>query len=210
MRKKKNRTRKIVTIIISIIILFQLAYLFQNCNGEKKEEETTTQETAETTEKVVLTDEDYVGTETCRSCHEPEYQDWVNSHHDLAMMEANEESVKGDFNNVTHTSQGVTSRFYKKDGDFYVTTEGPDGTMQEYKILYTFGIEPLQQYMVEFPGGRLQCLRTAWDTEENKWFDLYPNFKIDPSEWLHWTRGAMNWNTMCSDCHPASSSRRRG
>lgn len=67
--------------------------------------------------------------------------------------------------------------------------------------MYTFGITPLQQYIVQFPNGHYQCLRTAWDSVKNKWFDLYPDFKVVHSEWLHWSRGGLNWNNMCSDCH---------
>ena len=89
----------------------------------------------------------------------------------------------------------------KKTHDFYVTTEGPDGNYHEYKVIYTFGITPLQQYIVQFPNGHYQCLRTAWDSLENKWFDLYPDFKVVHSEWLHWSRGGLNWNNMCADCH---------
>ncbi len=81
---------------------------------------------------------------------------------------ATETSVRGNFNNVTYTDphNGVTSRFYRKDGKFYVETEGPDGKLGEFEITYTFGAYPLQQYLVPFPGGRLQCLNIAWDVEK--------------------------------------------
>src|SRR5690606_5580156 len=121
-------------------------------------------------------------------------------HHAQAMAVASAETVKGDFN-TTFTSQGVTSRFFRNGADFFVNTEGPDGVYYDFKIAYTFGVEPLQQYIAAFPNGRMQCLRTAWNTVEKRWFDLYPDDKIDPGEWLHWSQGGLNWNTMCSDCH---------
>lgn len=145
-------------------------------------------------------DNHYVGDESCRSCHTQAYKEWKNSFHDLAMAEADQASVKGDFN-TSFISQGVTNRFFREDGEFFVNTEGPDGAYHDYKIMFTFGVAPLQQYIVKFPDGRYQCLRTAWDTEKNQWFDLYPNDKVDPDEWLHWSRGGLNWNTMCADCH---------
>ncbi len=150
--------------------------------------------------KYALMDAQYVGSESCRSCHEVEYNDWKGSHHDRAMMVASDSAVLGDFNTM-FTSQGVTSTFYMEDGKYFVHTEGTDGVYQDFEILYTFGIEPLQQYIVEFPQGRFQCLRTAWDTEKNEWFDLYPDMKVVHDEWIHWTKGGLNWNTMCSDCH---------
>jgi len=73
--------------------------------------------------------------------------------------------------------------------------------MTEFEVLYTFGVEPLQQYLVPFPGGRLQALPLAWDTEQQRWFDLYPDTDISADDWLHWTRNGQNWNGMCAECH---------
>ena len=149
----------------------------------------------------LIPDSHFLGDGKCKECHQEEFKEWKGSHHDKAMDWANHESVLGNFDDVKFTSQGVTSRYFKKGDDFYVNTEGPDGKYYDYKIIYTFGVMPLQQYIVEFPDGRFQCLRTAWDSVKNKWFDLYPDFKVVHSEWLHWSRGGLNWNTMCSDCH---------
>jgi len=148
-----------------------------------------------------IPDSDFLGDQKCKECHQDEFKDWQGSHHDKAMQVADSLSVLAYFNGEKFTSQGVTSRFYKEGNEFYVNTEGPDGEYHDYKIVYTFGVTPLQQYIVKFPDGRFQCLRTAWDTIKNKWFDLYPDFKVVHSEWLHWSRGGLNWNTMCSDCH---------
>lgn len=148
-----------------------------------------------------IPDEHFLGDQTCKECHADQFKAWQGSDHDKAMQEVSDTSILGDFNDVKFTSQGVTSHFYKKGDDFYVNTEGPEGSYEDYKIVYTFGIKPLQQYIVQFPNGHYQCLRTAWDTEKGKWFDLYPDFKVVHSEWLHWSRGGLNWNTMCSDCH---------
>lgn len=192
MRRKLER----IFIPALVSILFLTVTWFQGCKKPVEKEESTPL----LGEMRKLTDADYVGTETCRSCHQEEFADWHNSDHDLAMMEADAFSVKGDFN-TSFTSQGVTSRFYKEGNEFFVHTQGPDAKYHDYKVIYTYGIEPLQQYIVEFADGRLQCLRTAWDTEKGKWFDLYPDYEIEPDEWLHWARGGLNWNTMCSDCH---------
>ncbi len=148
-----------------------------------------------------IPDNHFLGDETCKTCHTEEFDKWQGSHHDMAMQEVNETSILGNFNNEIFKSQGVTSRFYKKADEFYVNTEGRDGKNHDYKIEYVFGITPLQQYIVKFPDGHYQCLRTAWDSVKNKWFDLYPDFKVVHSEWLHWSRGGLSWNTMCSDCH---------
>jgi tetratricopeptide (TPR) repeat protein len=109
--------------------------------------------------------------------------------------------VLGDFGDVTVRVHGITSRFYRRDGRFLMHTEGPGGEMAEFEVAYTFGFEPLQQYLVPFPGGRLQALSIAWDVERKRWFPLYPDRRIPPDDWLHWTRNAQNWNGMCAECH---------
>jgi hypothetical protein len=45
-----------------------------------------------------------------------------------------------------------------------VRTDGPDDKHADYDVKYTFGTAPLQQYLIEFPDGRLQALSIAWDT----------------------------------------------
>jgi tetratricopeptide (TPR) repeat protein len=87
-----------------------------------------------------------------------------------------------------------------------VRTDGPDGKPADFEIKYTFGVRPLQQYLIELPGGRLQALSIAWDARSResggqRWFHLYPNEKIDFRDELHWTRRQQNWNYMCADCH---------
>jgi cytochrome c-type biogenesis protein CcmH/NrfG len=148
----------------------------------------------------------YVGSDSCAGCHPAETERWRGSHHDLAMAEATEATVLGDFRDVEFTAHGVTSRFYRKDGRFHVRTDGPDGKLQDYPIRYTFGWWPLQQYLIEMPGGRLQSFGIAWDsrTKEQggqRWFHLYPDERMDHANRLHWTARDQNWNHQCAECH---------
>jgi Tfp pilus assembly protein PilF len=144
---------------------------------------------------------DFAGSKKCGECHKKEYDKWLGSHHDLAMAEVNETTVLGNFNDAVFDHFGVTSRFYRKNGDFYVHTQGPDGKMGDFEVKYTFGAYPLQQFLIPFPGGRLQCLPIAWDVKEKKWYHLYPDGPIDPKDWLYWTNAGQNWNGMCAECH---------
>ncbi len=143
----------------------------------------------------------FIGSETCKSCHQQEFSEWQNSHHDLAMQLADSTTVLGDFNNTVFKSKGINYRFFKKAGKYYVNTEGEGGEYQDYKIANTFGVTPLQQYLIDFPNGKKQCLLVAWDAKKEKWYDLQPNLKVHHEEWMHWTGGSMTWNNMCADCH---------
>jgi predicted CXXCH cytochrome family protein len=144
---------------------------------------------------------DYVGAQSCKTCHESEYQQWQGSHHDMSMKHADTSSVLGNFNNQ---SLG-RNRFFKKQDEYWVNIKGPDGKFQDYQIEYTFGYDPLQQYMVEFDDGRVQLIPFAWDTRTEaeggqRWFDLYPEMTSTHQE-FYWTNVGQNWNFMCADCH---------
>ena len=143
----------------------------------------------------------FAGSQKCAECHKTQYDTWKGSHHDLAMEVATEETVLGDFNNVTFDYFGSQSRFYRKGDQFWVQTQGPGGSMADYQIQYVFGVYPLQQYLVPFPGGRLQCLPIAWDSRDKRWYHLYPDQPYDPQDWLYWTNAGQNWNGMCAECH---------
>lgn len=86
----------------------------------------------------------HVGSDVCGECHGQAYRDWKGSNHDLAMQEATEKSVVGDFDGAAFTAHGVTSRFFRRNGEFFVRTEGPTGALRDYRIDYTFGVYPLQ------------------------------------------------------------------
>jgi tetratricopeptide (TPR) repeat protein len=148
----------------------------------------------------------FVGSETCAGCHQAEAKLWRSSQHQLAMAHATDKSVLGNFSDATFDYFGVKSRFFRKDGKYLVETDGPDGKLSSFEIKYTFGVDPLQQYLVEFPDGRVQALPIAWDTRPKdkggqRWFHLYPKEEIRHDDVLHWTKLNQNWNFMCSECH---------
>ena len=154
---------------------------------------------------MAVVDASYVGRSACIDCHEAEHDEFVGSHHDRAMELATDEAVIGDFDNAEFERLGVRTRFFRRGDEFWVNTEGPDGEYHDYQIKYTFGIDPLQQYMVEFPDGRVQVLRVSWDTHKKEWFYVPPPDAVDerlaPDDPTHWTGIAQNWNTTCAECH---------
>jgi len=148
----------------------------------------------------------FVGSDVCTNCHRAEADRWMNSQHRLAMQHATDKTVLGDFSDASFNYYGVHSRFFRQDGKYMVETDGPDGSLATFEVKYTFGIDPLQQYLVEFSDGRLQALSLAWDTRPKEqggqhWFHLYPNEEIKHDDVLHWTKLNQNWNFMCAECH---------
>jgi predicted CXXCH cytochrome family protein len=143
----------------------------------------------------------YVGRQRCAECHAAQMAAFQGSDHDLAMDRATESTVLGDFNDQELTHFGVASRMFREGDEYWVETQGADGQMGRYRVDYVLGVRPLQQYMVEFPDGRIQVLPVAWDTEARRWFHIYPDEAIPPDDVLHWTSWSQNFNQMCADCH---------
>ena len=161
----------------------------------------------------------FVGRDACIECHKDEAELFTGSHHDLAMDIATDETVLGDFDDVTFEHDGLQNRLFRDGERFMVHTEGPTGEMEDFEVKYVFGVTPLQQYMVEFDRAddmpeseiaRLQVLRISWDTLKKRWFYLRPPDvpeKLEPEDPLHWTGVAQRWQTMCADCHSTNLKR---
>lgn len=151
-------------------------------------------------------DATFMGSASCGSCHVAEYERWTGSHHQLAMQPATDATVLGDFSDESVSYFGRETRFTMRDDRFYVETQDASNEDASFEVAYTFGVEPLQQYLVPMPGGRLQALPFAWDTRPadeggQRWFHLYPDEPVLPGDPLHWTGRELNWNYMCAECH---------
>ena len=148
----------------------------------------------------------FVGSAQCAECHSEEYRAWQGSQHDRAMQRPTAETVLGDFENAEFEHFGQRTRFFRRDGEFWVHTDGPDGEARDYPVAWVFGVYPLQQYLLALDRGRLQALSVAWDARPlaeggQRWYSLYPKESIDHSDPLHWTGPYQNWNTRCAECH---------
>lgn len=122
------------------------------------------------------------------------------------MAEPTAETVLGDFDDAVFIGRDGETRFFMREGQYMVKTNGPDGKPTDYSVRYTLGWYPLQQYLLELDNGYIQALSVAWDSRPEaeggqRWFHLYPDDTIDHRDVLHWTRPSQNWNFMCAECH---------
>jgi predicted CXXCH cytochrome family protein len=148
----------------------------------------------------------FVGTPSCANCHQEQFANWQQSHHRHAMEVADATSVLGNFDDAKFTYFGSSSRFFTRNGQYFVETDNARGELETFRIAYTFGWTPLQQYLVEFPDGRMQALGIVWDSRPasdggQRWYHLYPEEKVTHDDPLHWTGAFQNWNSRCAACH---------
>jgi hypothetical protein len=76
-------------------------------------------------------------------------------HHALAMRQTTAATVLGDFSGAWPEHFRVRDDLFHDGDKFMVRTEGPEGALHEYPTHYTFGIYPLQQYLIALTGRRL-------------------------------------------------------
>ena len=173
------------------LLLFAFTALLFGC-GETQVEKADTQPLESHTQSA-----QFIGSDQCATCHAAEFQNWQNSHHALAIQEATEDTFLAP---LPSSAQGA--QFKQTDDGIWVTLqEGEEAT--SWRITHTFGVFPLQQYLVQAANGRLQTLRHSWDSRPDgqQWFLQYPDEDIPPGDVLHWSGMAQNWNSMCADCH---------
>lgn len=156
----------------------------------------------------------FVGSKTCTACHADEAARWARSQHRAAMDFATADSVKAPFAGESLRETSGTIRFEREGRAFFVRRDGaargPTGPAasdhaSDLRISGTFGVEPLQQYLLDAVDGRVQVLPWAFDTRPaseggQRWRNLYPEAG-DPDDPLHFSRPAQNWNHVCADCH---------
>ena len=149
----------------------------------------------------------FVGSQACGTCHKAQLDAWTDSHHGWALREPTAQNVLGDFDDAEFELKGIKSRFFR-DGDRYlVETDGADGKLATFEIKYVVGVTPLQQYLVELDGGKLQALDIVWDTVKKRWYHLYPDEDVAAGNGLHWTGPYKNWQARCAVCHQTDFSK---
>src|SRR6185312_12058265 len=134
--------------LLPIVLLTVYGLLFVGVGANAPSHRATAQTSSDRSAASPIGKAQFVGSAVCAECHQLEHAEWKSSQHSVAMQEANDKTVLGQFDGTTFSHAGVTTTFYRKDGKFWVTTYGPDGQPADFEVRYTFGIAPLQQYLI--------------------------------------------------------------
>jgi tetratricopeptide (TPR) repeat protein len=147
-----------------------------------------------------------VGAKRCRACHEAEFEAWQGSDHDRAMQTPAPDTVLGSFDGRELRFGNERYRFVHEGDAYRVELATGDGPVESFEVRYTFGADPLQQYLVETERGQLQSLLVAWDSRPEdaggqRWYHLQGDEVAPPGDPLHWKEAGYRWNTSCASCH---------
>lgn len=137
----------------------------------------------------------------CATCHEEQFEKWQRSQHAWANRLVSVEKDGAAFTPARMLVNGsFVTHLHEQGNRFEFVSSGPDG-ISHHQPEAVIGIEPLRQYLVPFPGGRLQVVDVSYDPHSNKWFNAFGDEDRQPHEWGFWKNRSMNWNSRCAFCH---------
>ena len=127
----------------------------------------------------------YAGSKTCKECHTGAFEKWHPSNHGQAERNISNEQDNPFFTpKRTLTENGKTSEtFVDADGLAKILTEGLDNQRHAYQPVRVIGNDPLRQFLIPAPGGRLQTCDISLDPAKNEWFDVYADDPREPGDW---------------------------
>ncbi len=148
----------------------------------------------------------YVGSGSCRQCHERFYQLWSTSHHGLAMQPFTPDFARRNLIECTHlvkiADHDYQARWDNQGG--YLLDRWKDGE-QKHSILHVMGGKNVYFFLTQLERGRLQVLPLAYDVRDKQWYDTTRSMMrhlLGPGEQpVHWTDSMLTFNTSCYSCH---------
>lgn len=146
----------------------------------------------------------YAGSGSCYECHQQAYELWEKSNHGMAERPVSKEMDGTAFTprrTLKHKSY-ESETFLDADGVAKILTTGLDGK-REYEAVRVIGHDPLRQFLIPAPGGRMQVCDVSYEPATDEWFNVYEDQDEErhPGDWGAWTGQGMNWNAMCAACH---------
>ena len=139
--------------------------------------------------------------EACLRCHPAEVAAWRSSQHALANRLVSPELDGARFSPERVLAHGRYTIRMRRDGSrFQFVESSPAAAAEARNAEAVIGVTPLVQYLVPFPGGRLQTIDAGFDPRSNEWFYVFSDAR-QTHEWGYWTNRSMNWNSQCAFCH---------
>jgi tetratricopeptide (TPR) repeat protein len=148
----------------------------------------------------------YVGSASCRECHEEFYKLWAPSHHGLAMQPYTAEFAR---TQITAQKEDIRigKRLYRAEiggGTGFVREQSPEGE-KTYQIDHVMGGKNVYYFLTPLARGRLQVLPVAYDVNKKAWYDTAASgvrhFPDRRDEAIDWKERPYTFNTSCYGCH---------
>lgn len=153
----------------------------------------------------------YIGSESCRECHQGQHESWHASYHRTMTQAAHPSTSIGDFKNVTLRVQGTNKvqQFHLRQNEdsswveFLTDKElipGPEGQPVAFPVVMTTGSHHMQAYWMGVgPGRTVGLLPFVYLREGKRWIPRRSAFLNFPIKDV--TLEAGKWDNACIRCH---------
>lgn len=158
-------------------------------------------------------DEGYVSSRTCRSCHPGQHGSWHETFHRTMTQAATPEAVRAPFDGRILRERGRAFTAVRRGDAFYVAEVAddrtapvdPDGDWWRelasiWRIVLTTGSHQLQAYWVRTPRGELQQFPFVYLIREERWMANSDSF-LQPPPAEDDALKRFVWGTDCAQCH---------
>lgn len=160
------------------------------------------------TRPLVAEREGFASSKQCRSCHPSQYESWHHSYHRTMTTLAAPDTVKGEFDNVVYSFDGLTFQMTRRGDEFWVEMDDPDHSpgsqarpeRVERKIEMITGSHHMQVYW--YASGitrQMRMLPISYLIGDKRWAPEEATFLRPPSADKAKLPGA--WNINCIRCH---------
>ena len=152
------------------------------------------------------TESAYVGSASCRDCHEHFHELWATSRHGLAMQPYTPDFARRELA-AQPTPVTIGGRAYRAEvgPDAGVVRETSGGGERTYPIVHVLGGKNAYYFLTPLEKGRLQVLPVAYDVPKKTWYDTAASgvrhFPDRTDSALDWTDRMFTFNTTCFNCH---------
>ncbi len=148
----------------------------------------------------------YVGSRSCRDCHERFYKLWSTSYHGLAMQPYSAELAQrlGEAvqREVTVTGLRYQAEISSAAGSITALTSGGE---RKFPIVHALGGKNVFYLLTPLERGKLQVLPLAFDVNKKEWFDatgsMVRHFIEAEDRRIDWKDPLLTFNTSCYSCH---------
>ncbi len=154
----------------------------------------------------VVSANEYVGSGSCRSCHERFYELWSTSHHGMAMQKFTSQLAKTeDIPSSQAIRIGNVSYKAEMDDKGGWIVESSTAGEHRYPIELTLGGKNVFYFLTTLDHGYLQVLPLAYQVKDKKWMDATLSMTMHEGQMrgqpVDWRDRALTFNTSCYGCH---------
>jgi len=146
----------------------------------------------------------FAGSETCRDCHQKNYDRWTHDWHSRALSKAEKPFVTGKFGNAHFKGESSEAWMTRRGDEYVMRTRNRDGQLLDYNVQWVIGGKRMQDAVTVFGDGRWQVLPVYYHvTGRGDWVDYNESKqgRVGPEHPHFWTNFKRTVNKECLECH---------